>query len=456
MLLEEIGYLMIGAAAALTVALLVMIGRHLRWSDLWRYPSAVLWWLWCWLPQCVFALMIIGMIIAAIGDAPPLAVTTALLPALLGSSLLAAIGRQAKWARDRGLADRLLMHLQRALRLNAPLSPWMRAAARDEREPFRGVMIELADALDAGQPVGPALVAVVPSFDLRTSNLLSSADSLGRLPAMMRQVVEQQRRDERTLLRTSAMGFGWVFVSCVAMAIAITGVLIFILPKFGKIFEDFDAPPPPFFAHLFEPEPMDVLPPPGQLLLLGMLACLGIAWLLGTHVGRGHIPRGLIQLLRDALVWAMPPLRQIDRDHGLGDVCLLLSQATLGHVPLSTAARHACFLPINEKLRRQVTEWSDLQTQGFLPAAAARVAGLPQYLQQMLALAHGSDSLPQALTMLAEHYHERAVIRLRIIRQSLVYSAYVVIAFLTACFAWWLFQSLVTLIWSCIHQSLTY
>jgi type II secretory pathway component PulF len=450
MFIDALGYLMLAAACVLALALIVMVGRRMNRSDWIGTAIGLFWFVWLYGPLLIAAIGSLIIVTVAAFELDALEFVLFIWTmAMVVSCVAAPIGWSAKRARDRGLARRLLHHLERGVRLNVPMTPWLRALALNERRPFRQIILDLADRLDGGEPLSSALPSVAPLLDRRVADFLCSADSAGQLPAMLSAIADQQVCDDRQQARRQGPTAEWIAATCGVVFLMQIVLAVFITPKLEKLSEDFGSSAGAL--HLLGGTDDSY-----NWLILRVVVGLGlVSACVGIILHPVRRADSLWGVFRDWLA-SVPPMRWVDWNLGLSDACLLLAQTSRARVPLAVASRQAAFLPMNRPLRDQLERWSEVQSQGFQPAAAARVARLPEYLAAMLALAQDSHALPQAFSMLAKHYGERARRTLQAMRLTVVSVAYILIALNVAMIALGLFQMLVGLMWACVLQSLAY
>ncbi len=129
--------------------------------------------------------------------------------------------------------------LSAAVEQNMPISDTVRAVAADSPAPRWSRRTEMfADYLDDGMPIADALDQVPNLFPPDVQLAIQSGAESGTLASTLKHqataLVEQEQR------RTSWLGFFlYLFVLLVVMASVVSFIMVFIIPKFKKIFEDF-------------------------------------------------------------------------------------------------------------------------------------------------------------------------------------------------------------------------
>lgn len=437
-------------------ALVVVVLWRLRKSARQWMPvlTEVFWWAWCWTPMVVFGLAIVWVLVLVLktgsSDSMDMSVWWLVIAVAV---LISALGHRARGHELLTETQRLLAQIEIGIRLHAPLVTWLTLAARDERMPVARLMEQVVDRLECGESLSQALATNRQGVPERNFELLASAERFGRLPATLRVLMNQQRQEQRDQSLQHGPSAGWVALVAVGMFFPVLVFSSFIAPKFSRIFEDFGLVTRLYRLPLTGSEGLSVMWLINVIAPLILLSLLGVWRWQPKGSRRVNSREDVVSIASDRVAWHLPLQGALERDAGLADACLLLAQATDAGADLAPAAREASFLPINYVLARRLEDWSDAQTQGLPPAAAARVARLPRYFQQVLQLTQHSGAWPQTFDFLAEHYRQRGQTRLFLLRRVLLYVAYGLTIFTVAVFAWACFTPLVELIWRCVESS---
>jgi type II secretory pathway component PulF len=333
-----------------------------------------------------------------------------ILPSLLivvaASMILRAVRRR------RGMA--VLGYLDQAMRMNQPLPESLAAAAESERGFLRRRLYSVRDGLVGGVPVGMALEVCVPEIPLVTARLISSAESLGSVKAVLRSVVcREQAKNERR-------GDEWFFVRFYPLVVASVAafvvfmLMVFIAPKFEKIFADFRTDPGPWFrtmtcfARDFGPAVL-------------MLLC-GYIWL---YVALGlweiFLPRdrqSVWQKVLDFLAWHTPLVAGGTQSACLANAMQIFAAGVGAGFSLPEAMLQAMQVRQNWFFTQRLEAWHRAILAGAGPADAARQARMPHLVVGMLNCA--PTNLPDTLQFLAVHYGERSSRVAAVIRAMLI------------------------------------
>lgn len=175
-------------------------------------------------------------------------------------------------------AEVLANELSGLVRSGLPLSGGLRSLA-DELGPGRttGVLRQLADYVDAGQPLESALGLIGGRLPSHLRGLVAAGVASGRLSEVLESYVDL-RRDQAELRRRM-----WLAVAYPLLLLALlTAIFVlcgsFIIPIFSSIYRDFGANLPPMTKMIFS------FSGPGMLYVLAPLAAV-VGLFLFTIVG---------------------------------------------------------------------------------------------------------------------------------------------------------------------------
>lgn len=340
-------------------------------------------------------LLLVGLLVF-----PPL-VTLGVPLAILGVPVSIHLALAAR--HQRGL--RLVCYLEQATRLNLPLPAMLDAAAKGERPGVAQRLRELCDALTRGMNLAPALDLTTPEMPRRTVSLIGFGERIGRLPQMLARIIQQQNTDIEAKIRRNAGNY-WMYGLVVALTLLATAsaVMTFIIPKFEKIFADFDTDLPAVTKALISASLWLAGRQPGQI-IPGMLyvllaAALYVGLWLAFRFGGGGGVLGTV-------FWYLPIVRRVVRDRALATLCFSLSQATQIGLPLHLAVAECEQIALNSGLKARARQWRQGMLAGLSPAESGKKARLPSLLTGMLATTRTADDTGQVFEFLARYYGQR-------------------------------------------------
>lgn len=298
----------------------------------------------------------------------------------------------------------VLSYLEQAVRLNLPLPRMLTAAARAERGIIATRLATVRTLLEDGYSVGTALQIGVPEVTPRSWSILDASERLGRLAHALRRLVADQRIELNREAGTSGFIRAYPFMMISAICSAISVVSIFVLPKYQQVFRDFGTKLPDITMMVFTGSDTAAT-------IAIVLATLSLLWWGGGSLWEVFHPReeppASLGWFRDIVYWYLPVAHGIVRDRGLGDALDLMADALRGGTPANRALEQAAALRVNRVLATKLAFWSQLVTNGMSLSEAARRAGLPRLISEMLSAARGGDQAADVLDFLARYYSAR-------------------------------------------------
>ena len=302
------------------------------------------------------------------------------LPIVLGSLFLAAMAANLRMQRRR-TASVVLGHLASAVHMNLPLSVYLRSAARGESRLTHYRLTHMASDLDAGDSIASALSDAARELPSLTLDRIAAAEQSFSLGSALGSILERERR--RTAEPSPGIpsrGYAAIVITAV---ICVTWMLmIFVMPKFAQIFADFKLKLPWITLALIQYFPV-------MLSTVVAAACLILALTLLARATRiifvRRAPPRLLGTLIDPLRWYLPIYGRLTRNGQMSIVCEALAEALIAGRPLPDAIGISNLPSLNRVLRRKLTRWQRNVMNGVPLAAAARQAGVPGLLCELLA-----------------------------------------------------------------------
>src|SRR5688500_13265 len=133
----------------------------------------------------------------------------------------------------------VLTYLEQAVRLNLPLPRMLDAAQRSETGRVARRLTRLASFLDAGAPIAGALALAAPETPRRVISLVSAGERLGQLPVTLSRIVEDERADLEADPERQSFGRWYPLLMTLALITLVMMIMVFVIPKFEHIFQDF-------------------------------------------------------------------------------------------------------------------------------------------------------------------------------------------------------------------------
>lgn len=372
-----------------------------------------------------------GALVSGIGEVPAVYLLTTLCLALVSLAMLARGARRT--------SDLAVIHyLEQAVRLNLPLPAMLDAAALNERGAVRKRLTTLRERLEDGWPVARALAVSAPGLPQRFFGLVAAGENTGRLSKALRRLVNR-REDVRPPNPVNRIIYAWYPILPLGVCALI---VVFLVPKYDQIFQDFRIPLPPVLEWLTW-----ISYRLGTAIIC--VAAMGLSIFLGTmlrHVfsGRTALPDPL-RIPRDWLVWHLPIARGVVRNRGLADACHVIADALQAGIGLESAVSEAAGMKSNIMLELRLRRWSAALTAASPMGAAARTAGMPELMAGMLATAKAGDDTPEVFRFLAGYYETRFSRAAVLLRAAVVPAVAIGFGSLVCAIAVSLFQPLITL-----------
>ena len=323
---------------------------------------------------------------------------------ILGVFAMIVIGRT--WLRIRAQREHAVVAVLEMLTArNLPLVRGLRAAAQQESGGVRRVLDELAGNLDRGVALSAALRGALPACSGQTIGAIRAAELSGAVPSILRDRSSELSRVRAAQVHAAPALSYVVGLMCIIPMI-VMGIVVFLVPKFRDIFQDFGVHTFPFltelviaFAEMFTSN---------NPLVLGLCFFLFVV-IIQFAVARVFLRRmpDVFQwpyVLLDTLTWHVPVLRNIVQARSLARQTPLIAAAVRTGIPLHTAAEHAAFADANHYARVRLRGWSEAMAAGADPAESARKSRFPTPFVQALRAAGGPDELATALDYLGDYY----------------------------------------------------
>ena len=401
-----------------------------------------------WLIVARMSLVVVGLLVLATIGAlvfmPLLVLSVVLLVTVIPCSVWIA------WSSRHQRGLRLLCYLEQATRLNLPLPELIGAAARGERGILGIRLTHLQRALAKGAPISLAMMSAAPELPARTIKLVSFAEQIGRLPQVLRRLVEQHAAALQR--RRHAQTINWIYPFCVMaiLFLVLSGVMVFIMPKFEKIFADYGVDLPAITRSVIHFSLWMAGKLPGQVVpgvfcvALLVLVCGGL-FVLRKFAGSWDVSQ--------AVFWYMPVVRRMVRDRAMSDLCYGLGQATEAGMPLHLAVDHASRMTINPVLATRTRRWRQGLADGQDQQQAAKQAGMPDLVGGMLATARGEQDTSQVFDFLARYYGNRGEKVVTLVLAATEPIVVILMGVLVGFVVLGLFMPLVKLIWTMVNLS---
>jgi type II secretory pathway component PulF len=268
---------------------------------------------------------------------------------------------------------------------------------------FRGVLEDVEQQVLAGSPLSEALACYPHVFGPTFVASVAAGESAGRLPEVLQQLATLLRGELKLRNSVRAMLAYPVILTVVSFSV-LTAMVVFVLPRFEKIFADFDA----------------TLPLLTRCLLAISAELHTRIWLWGPvafAAGAGiylfqRSPTG--RSLRDRVLLNVIGIRDVSQALLIGRVCRLLSMMLQSGVPLieclrlsRSAVNNTLYQGLFDRLEDGVLNGRGLAA-GFVEAPF-----VPPAAAEMISTAEKTGTLGMVTQILGEHFEEEGESKLR-------------------------------------------
>ncbi|HCD31970.1 MAG TPA: hypothetical protein DER01_06140 [Phycisphaerales bacterium] len=301
---------------------------------------------------------------------------------------------------------RVLMHIKRAMHANQSLVHVLQSAAASEHGQLSVSLKKCANRIAAGEEIVTALIASVPELSCRKAQLLRASEKVGQLPRAIDRFLNEQVLAEGRQSTHAMPSMRYMCVMLLIAAVMFTGLMTLIVPRFMRIFEDFDTTMPPITMSLFDVSHWLGGTVPGQFLpgafWITMIALGGFGFVYmrerGELLGRFH----------ELICWHLPVIKLSHRPEQIALMSHLVADGLEASMSLDQAIAYAVDSTKHVVVQPQFKRWASRMQTGEDISTSARRSRLPKVFCSMLGAEGQQQNLPQVMRFLAEHYHNVA------------------------------------------------
>ena len=276
-------------------------------------------------------------------------------------------------------------------------------ARQQRRGPLREVLADVRRRVLDGSSLSESLAAHAGAFGMTYVASVAAGEKSGRLPDVLHQLATLLRGEMKLRNAVRAM-LAYPLILTIVSSLVLAAMLLFVLPKFEKVFDDFDAPLPVLTRCLL-----------GVSQQLRERAWLWGPVFLGGLAGLAAVARSPGgKRAWDHLALHLAVLRGVTRALMIGRICRLLGMMIESGVPLleslrltRNAVQNALYRELFDELERDV-----LNGRG-LSAALASHSFIPPAAAEMITTAENTGTLGPVAQMVGAHFEEEGETRLR-------------------------------------------
>ncbi|MHC4800198.1 MAG: type II secretion system F family protein, partial [Planctomycetota bacterium] len=166
------------------------------------------------------------------------------------------------WGRRRAIERVVIGQISTVVRQNMPLATALSLAAESEREAARTNLKQISSLLGRGLDLSRAVQLGFPNCSAIVVSLIAAGQQAGQLPLALEQAEQYLMERDRQKERFNPVVWPYFVIVLITLTLVLTGIMIFVIPKFRVIFQD------------FSPQ----LPGVTRLMLGFAEACAGILW----------------------------------------------------------------------------------------------------------------------------------------------------------------------------------
>ncbi|EKD76954.1 MAG: hypothetical protein ACD_42C00522G0002 [uncultured bacterium] len=267
-----------------------------------------------------------------------------------------------------------------------------------EKVRLRALLLTIRDDVATGNTFAEALIHYPEFFSPLICGLINAGEQSGTLDKMVSEVADYLEHHERLKNRVKKAMYYPLTVLTVAILIVI-GLLVFLVPRFQKIYASFNAKLPAFtlniisFSNFVREEWWLIL-----LILFGFIY--------GYRYLSAHSER--FQYGRDALYLKIILFGDLIQKATIARICSTLSITLTAGIPLIDALGRVSKVATNILYRDAVIHARDQVAQGEPMARAFRETQLfPAIVTQMIEIGEKSGSLDMMLRKVGQYYSDQ-------------------------------------------------
>lgn len=344
----------------------------------------------------------------------------------------------------------VLEYLDQTIRLNLPLPVMLKAAGMGERGWLGSTLRNIGRDIEAGRSVEDSINEHYEHIPLRASTALGIAERTGTfgktLPWLIK--TEKQRFVSQSIRR--GISNGYLIVLLGATLLMMLFVSVVIMPRFDRIFEDFNATQPGVTMYVVwvsdwiwgKAYPYQVIP--------------GLIWLILAFVFCMLLRLPTVQRLVKRGLYHLPVIGSVFENRQLADVNFMIAQAIDAGLPLHAAIEESRHLDVTPGLRNKLWSWMTKLESGVPVSKAAAESNLPAVMVNLLAGDSHTTGYRDTFEFLSSYYASKFS-RVWLMFQSVTGPLMVVLlGGVVGLMAYALFEPLIALIWQTTKTSGTY
>lgn len=276
-------------------------------------------------------------------------------------------------------------------------------ASQCPRPALAAVLNSTYQSVMAGTTLSESLRQHPEVFDAAFVATVAAGEASGSLPQVLNQLSEMQRTELQNRRTMRALMTYPILLLVVASSV-IVGLVIFVLPRFANIFDQYEV----------------ALPIVTQM-LISLASELRHRWWFWGPLVAGIVGGGLVwrrsktgRLMLDNLWVNMVVIRDVTRSRITGRICRLLGMMLSNGVPILESIQLTRKAVENSLYRTLLTKVEDAIVNGRnLASVLATAEIIPRSARDMLVTAEATGNVAEVSNLLGEYYEEDAEARMR-------------------------------------------
>ena len=320
----------------------------------------------------------------------------------------------SRWAFLTGRADKIAMRKRELLTVTTQLaimtksgvdlaSAFESLAQQSSNERVRKVLGRIHEDVTGGKAVSEAMRAQADAFGDAYVASVAAGEAAGQLPKVLGRLAELERSEIRNRATIRAL-LAYPILLATISSVVVSGLVVFVLPRFQKIFEQFEVPLPAVtqvlvaFSDVFCHFTWIWVP-------LVMAAIVGLIVSRYTTSGRRWWDGAMLNTI---------VIRDVTRAFYIGRTFRLLGLMIESGVPLLEGLQLTRGAVRNSLYRDLFKELEDAILNGRgLASSLIRAGFVPPVAAEMVLTAERTGTLGMVTELMGAHYEEEGETRLR-------------------------------------------
>ena len=323
--------------------------------------------------------------------------------------MLAVVSRRLSGTGSRTLCT-VLEGLAVSARRNMPMAVALRLLSEDCPRRFRSCLDMAAGRAAGGEPLGEALTSLGARIPSAYTTAIAACERHGGLADVLDGLAAQQQAKAAAKHHALTIAAYPVMVATMG-AFLMSGIMVFIVPKFERMYEEMEVPLPALSQWLVDSSRLIGHEP--QLLMLLAFATLSLALAAYTTLVY-RWPLAVLAKPVDYLLLAIPGLRRYLIYTGATHFAQCMSVALEAGVPLHEALWASADIDLAHPLRKRISQAAARVEQGEKLAPVLAELGLfPDTFVWLTRLGEEAGDLPTSFARSAEVFQSRCEQMLR-------------------------------------------